>query len=89
MTKEQFLNGTSFRVKGFCNYKGAPTFKYEGGSLTEENRFSSNEKVCLTSYCLNVMKVGRKGFEGFTFILNKKVKVKFKFEDLIEFVQEA
>jgi hypothetical protein len=84
MTKEQFLNGTSFRVKGFNNYKGGPTYKYDN-CIVEENRSSIDERVIITNYHLNVSKIGSKGFEGFTFVMNKMVKIKYKFEDLVEF----
>jgi len=90
MTQAQFLNGTSFRVvDGFSNYKGGSTFRYSEGGIVEENRSSIDEKVLVTTYLCNVTKIGSKGFEGFTFILSKKVKVKYKFEDLAEFIQEA
>lgn len=88
MTSEQFLNGTPFRVKGINSYKGAPTYKYDE-CIVEENRSSIDERVILTSYHLNVTKVGKVGFEGFTFVMNKKVKVKYRFEDLVEFKEEA
>ena len=88
MTREQFLNGTSFRVKGFGEYKGGPTFKYDE-CIVEENRSSIDDRVIVTSHHCNVPKVGTKGFEGFTFVMGKLVKVKFKFEDLVEFVEGA
>jgi hypothetical protein len=84
MTKEQFLNGTSFRVKGFGNYKGASTYKYEE-CISEESRSSVDNRVIITTHHCNVTKVGTKGFEGFTFVMNKMVKVKYKFEDLIHY----
>jgi hypothetical protein len=84
MTREQFLSGVSFKVKGFNTYKGASTYKYDE-CLIEENRSSIDERVIVTSHHLNVSKIGTKGFEGFTFVMNKMVKVKFKFEDLVEF----
>lgn len=90
MTKEQFLNGVSFKVKGFGEYKGACTFRLvEGHSIVEESRSYVDERVLLTSHLCNVTKIGTKGFEGFTFILSKKVKVKYRFEDLVEFEAEV
>jgi hypothetical protein len=88
MTKEQFLNGTSFRVKGFCNYKGGSTYKY-AECIVEQNRSSIDDKIIVTTYSLNVSKVGTKHFEGFTFIMGKRVKIKYRFEDLVQFVEEA
>ena len=88
MTREQFLSGVSFRVKGFNNYKGGSTYKY-AECIEEESRSSIDDRVIVTTYHLNVSKVGTKGFEGFTFVMNKMVKVRFKFEELEEFVQGA
>jgi hypothetical protein len=88
MTKEQFISGVSFRVKSNTNYSGAPTFKCDGGStIIKESRHHENEKLMYTQHHLNITKVGRNGFVGYTFILNnKKINIKHKFEDLIEFV---
>ena len=88
MTREQFLSGASFRVKGFGTYKGASTYKYDE-CIVEENRSSIDERVILTSYHLNITKIGKVGFEGATFVMNKQVKVKYRFEDLVEFKEEA
>jgi hypothetical protein len=87
MTREQFLSGVSFRVKGLT-YKGASTYKYDE-CIVQESRSSIDERVIITTHHCNVSKVGTKGFEGFTFVMNKMVKVKYRFEDLVQFVQEA
>ncbi len=87
MTKEQFLNGTSFRVKGIT-YKGAETYYYDD-CIMKESRSSLDERVVFKGHHCNVNKVGTKGFEGFAFIMNKKVKIKYRFEDLVEFKEEA
>jgi hypothetical protein len=88
MTREQFLSGVSFKVEGFNTYKGASTYKYDE-CIVEESRSSIDERVIITTHHCNVSKVGTKGFEGFTFVMNKMVKVKYRFEDLVQFVQEA
>ena len=89
MTKEQFLNGTIFRV-GFLSYKGASTYYYNSaGSISRQSRSSVDERVVLDDYECNVSKVTKTGFEGFTFVMKKKVVVKYKFEDLVEFKEEA
>ena len=87
MTREQFLSGVSFKVKGFT-YKGAETFYYEE-CIMKESRSSLDEKVMYRGYHTNVAKVGRVGFTAFTFVMNKKVVVKYRFEDLVEFKEEA
>ena len=89
MTREQFLNGTTFRV-GFFTYRGAETYSYNARDnyMSKQVRSSIDEKVILDDYACNVLKVGRLGFTGFTHVMRKKVVVKYKFEDLVEFKQE-
>ena len=90
MTREQFLNGTTFRV-GFLSYKGAETYSYNAKDnyMCKQVRSSIEEKIILDDYVCNVTKVGRLGFEGFVHVMRKKVVVKYKFEDLVEFKEEA
>ena len=87
MTREQFLSGASFRV-GFLSYKGAETFYYDE-CIMKESRSSLDEKVMYRGHHANILKVGRVGFTAFTFVMNKKVVVKYRFEDLVEFKEEA
>jgi hypothetical protein len=86
MTAEQFLNGTSFTV-GAPRYKGAETFKYDngGGCIIRESRSSRDQRVLFVSHECNTIKIGRTGFTGFTFIVNKRVNIKYRFEDLVVF----
>jgi hypothetical protein len=87
MTREQFLSGVSFKVKG-PSYKGAETYSYNG-CIMRESRSSIDERVICQGYHANVIKVGRVGFTAFNYTLNKKVVVKYRFEDLVEFKEEA
>ena len=87
MTREQFLNGTPFRV-GFLSYKGAETYYYDE-CIMKQSRSSLDEKVIYSDYHANVLQIGRVGFTAFTFVMKKKVVVKYKFEDLVEFKEEA
>jgi hypothetical protein len=89
MTKEQFLNGTQFYI-GRKSYKGAETYSYNAKDnyMSKQIRSSIDERVVMDDYVCNVTKVGRVGFEGLVHIMRKKVVVKYKFEDLIEFVEE-
>lgn len=84
MTKEEFLNGTSFTV-GAPRYKGDSTFTYNGSILCQESRSSIDGRVIISSYALNITKIGNVGFEGFGYVVIKEVKVKYRFEDLIVF----
>jgi hypothetical protein len=88
MTKEQFISGTPFTI-GKQNYKGESTYYFDGGSISRQIRSSVDNRVALADYECNVLKIGRTGFEGYTFILKKKVVVKYRFEDLEEFKEEA
>jgi len=90
MTREQFLNGTMFTVGG-PTYKGASTYSYNdsAGCMMRQTRSSIDEKIVLNEYECNIPKIGRVGFEGFTFILKKKVVVKYKFSDLVIFEERV
>ena len=89
MTREQFLSGVQFYVGG-KSYKGACTYSYnEGpGCIMRQSRSSIDEKVVIEDYECNVPKVTKTGFQGFTYVMKKKVVVGYKFEDLVEFKQE-
>ena len=54
----------------------------------KESRSSlPGEELLFSDYHFNIGKIGKVGFEGFVFMLHdKKVNIKYKFEDLIEFV---
>ena len=87
MTREQFLNGTSFRVKG-VTYKGAETYYYDD-CIMKQSRSSIDEEVVYKGHHANVLKIGRVGFTAFAFVMKKKVVVRYRFEDLVEFIEEA
>ena len=90
MTREQFLNGTPFRV-GFLSYKGAETYSYnlKDNYMSKQIRSSIDERVVLDDYECNVDRVGRVSFSGFTYVMGKKVVVTYRFESLVEFKEEA
>ena len=90
MTREQFLNGTPFYV-GFVTYKGACTYSYskDPGCICKQSRSSIDERVVIDDYECNVLKIGRVGFTAFTYVMNKKVVVRYRFADLVEFKEEA
>ena len=90
MTKKQFESGISFKVKG-PTYKGANTFSYNAKDnyILKQSRSSIDDEVVVDDYCCNITKVGKVGFEGFTYVMSKKVVVKYKFEDLVEFEFES
>ena len=89
MTREQFLSGQSFKVKGL-SYKGDSTYRYDDGCVVRESRSSQDDKVLTYNYHCNVNKIGKVQFQGFTYVFDKHIKVKYRFEDLIAFeTQEA
>lgn len=85
MTKQEFLNGTFFTIKAPKTSNGESTYKFDEGCITKQSRSSVDGRVILDDYECNILKIGTKGFEGFTYIFNKRVNVKFKYEDLIIF----
>lgn len=90
MTREQFLNGTIFTV-GLPTYKGACTYSYneDARCMMRQSRSSVNERMVLNEYECNVPKITKTSFTGFTYVMKKKVVVSYKFEDLVEFKEEA
>ena len=90
MTREQFLNGTMFTVGG-PTYKGASTYSYNesAGCMMRQIRSSLDERIVMSEYECNVQKVTRTRFEGFAFVLKKKVVVKYKFSDLVIFEDQG
>jgi hypothetical protein len=89
MTKQQFISGTPFYIKRKA-YKGDNTYYLNAvGSISRQSRSSVDERVVLDDYECNITKVGRVGFSCFTFVLGKKVDIKIRFEDLVEFKEEA
>ena len=77
MTKQEFLNGKEFTLKG----KNSNVFyKYERGLISELYYYKG--RVIADSYECNVDKIGTKYFTFFTFCLNKKVSGKINFSEL-------
>ena len=87
MTKEQFTSATPFYIGG-KKYNGDKTYYFENNCIVRQVRSSEDDRVILENYECNVVKVGRVGFTGFTYVMGKKVVVKLKFADLVEFQSE-
>jgi hypothetical protein len=75
MTREEFLAGTEFRI-------GRNFFKKEENTITKIYRSNDESRVIMEDYHMNIEKMGRVGFEAFTYVLNKRVSRKIRFEDL-------
>ena len=89
MTRQEFENGTPFRIKGIHNDKGSSTYYFKDGSISKQIRSNVDERVLTDDYHLNIDEVSNKWFSGFVYVVTKKVTVKHKFEDLVEFVEEG
>jgi len=87
MTKEDFLSGKVFKIKG-PTYRGDATFYYSSGSLSKQIRSSIDERVIVDDYACNVRDVTKNTFSIFVFVLNKKVTNRYKYTDLVEFSQD-
>lgn len=78
MTKVDFLAGKPFKF-GYLEYKYSDKDKH---SPTIDGGFVNKDKFVNIRYEVWVEKVGTKGFEGYRYVMGKKVKVKIKFEEL-------
>lgn len=91
MTKQEFLSEMCFTI-GVPTYKGASTYSYQGttnGLIMRQSRSSIDNRVFLDEYECNVPKIGSKSFTAFTYVMNKRVTVKYKFENLIPYKEVA
>ena len=76
ITKQQFLDGKEFTLAG-GNYK----LGSNGGSIHKVYRTDKGELVMVSSEA-NIDKVGTKTVSTYTFVFNKQIKQKFRFEDM-------
>lgn len=84
MTKEQFLGGASFYLPDEILRDEDTTYKYQEEMILKETRNRKGD-VILRRYEANVENIKTKFAEAYTYILNKRVAVKLKFEDLEEY----
>ena len=76
MTKQEFLDGKEFTLKG-SNYR-----LNEGGlSILRVYRGEDGTHLFDSSEA-NVDKIGSKTVSTYTFVFNKQIKQKFRFEDM-------
>ena len=84
MTREQFVNGTSFRLPNKV-LRGDNTYSFRDNMIIQEVR-TKKGRVLFTQHEANVDKIGRVGFEAYNYVMDKRVVVKFRFEDLEEVI---
>ena len=77
MTREDFLSGVEFEM-------GSSTFKLEQDQRSISKVYRSNDRstVVMEDHHMNVEKIGRVGFECYTYLLGKKIVRKVRFEEL-------
>lgn len=88
MTKQEFLNGKSFRSKsslqvGSCSYKYKVGKDTQMGYIEKEIRHSKTDKVLLSDHHLNVTEITDNTFSGYTFVMEEAIYVEYSFEDLV------
>ena len=93
MTKQEFLAGNPFSIglkyrKGDTTYYFTPS-EITPGSLSKQIRSGIDGRAVTDDYHLSVDKIGTKSFTGFIFIMDKRVDIKYRFEDLKLYVGEA
>jgi len=81
MTRDQFITGQAFRV-GAKKYQGEATFTYADGCILKQSRSSTDDVVLFTNHHCNVTTVGKNSFKGFVYVMDKLVRVSYKFEVL-------
>jgi hypothetical protein len=92
MTKQEFLAGNPFSI-GLKYRKGDSTYYFTSseitsGSLSKQIRSGVDGRVITDDYHLSVDKIGTKSFAGFVFVMEKRVNIKYRFEDLKSYVEE-
>ena len=81
MTREDFLSGVEFEM-------GSSTFKLEQDqrSITKVYRsidpIFKKSRVVMEDHHMNIEKMGRVGFEAYTYMLDKKIVRKVRFDEL-------
>jgi hypothetical protein len=92
MTKQEFLAGNPFSIglkyrKGDSTYYFTPS-EITTGSLSKQIRSGVDGRAITNDYHLSVDKIGTKSFIGFVYVMEKRVNIKYKFEDLKLYVEE-
>ena len=93
MTKQEFLAGNPFSI-GLKYRKGDTTYYFTpgeitSGSLSKQIRSGIDGRAITDDYHLSVDKIGTKSFTGFVYVMEKRVNIKYRFEDLKSYVGET
>ena len=87
MTKQEFLNGKVFKFAkhslGNSYQYGTPMSEGCDGYIQRNILSSDGERIILTDHEANVSKIGTKTFTVYTFVLDKKIQLKYRYDELI------
>ena len=78
MTREEFLAGVEFEMNFGTFFK----LEQDQRSISKVYRSGDRSRTIMEDHHMNVEKIGRVGFECYTYLLGKKVVRKIRFEDL-------
>jgi hypothetical protein len=92
MTKQEFLAGNPFTI-GLKHRKGDSTYYFTPseiatGSLSKQIRSGIDGRAVTDDWHLSIDKIGTKSFTGSVYVMEKRVNVKYRFEDLKAYVGE-
>ena len=85
MLKNEFKVGVVFKTQNAYGTVSSSCYELSESSLGKSLYLSSFDPKHpqFSNHCLNIEKVGSKGFNGYAFVMDKLVKLRFNFSDLI------
>jgi hypothetical protein len=87
MTKQEFLSGKVFKLAdhSYSNtYQFIPSKSKDVEGFIQRNIMSSDgDRVILFDHEANITKIGSKTFEIYSFVMSKRVQLKYRFDELI------
>ena len=81
MKKEDFIAGVEFEMDFGTFFK----LEQDQRSISKVYRSGDRSSIIMEDHHMNVEKIGKVGFECYTYLLGKKIVRKVRFEDLIVF----
>ena len=81
MTREDFIAGVEFEMDFGTFFK----LEHDQRSITKVYRSGDRSRTVMEDHHMNVEKIGRVGFEAYTYLLGKKSVRKVRFKDLEPF----
>jgi len=78
MTRQDFIAGKEFKVDSRTFFQ----LSQDQRTIEMIYRTSNLDKIVMIDYHMNITKIGRLGFETYTYLLGKKIARKIKFAEL-------